>query len=136
MSGRLEADWKNQFTHMAANAGAEQAKTFGSGIAAGLSAQLDTTTQEVKRATYRFYWQSNLRWILGIAMAVPLTIALGVWAFFPSVDGLPMLHARVAMSHLSMCKIEKQVHVCMAVDDKPQIVSTPDNGRMVVVRGM
>jgi hypothetical protein len=134
--GRLEADWKQQFTTIAANAGAEQAKTFGSGIAAGLRAQLDASTQDVKRATYRFYWLSNLRWILGIAAAVPLTIALGIWAFFPSVEGLPMLHVRVAMSHLSICEIEKQAHVCIAVDDKPQTVSTPNHGPMVVVKGM
>ena len=134
--GRLEEDWKQQFATVAANAGAEQAKTFGNGIAAGLRAQLETTTQDVKRATYQFYWQSNVRWILGIAAAVPLTIALGIWAFFPSVEGLPMLHVRVAMSQLSLCQFERREHVCMAVDDKPRIVETPDNGRMVVVRGM
>jgi len=43
-----------------------------------LHKQLTDLASQVERSTRRLSWKSSLGWALGIAMAIPLTISVGV----------------------------------------------------------
>lgn len=145
--GRIEREWQLHIDSNAQRAGEVQAKAFGADIAAGLEERLAGLAAEVAAATRRFTWASTLRWTLGIALAVPLTINMGVRWFSPSierlnvsVEGLTPLQTRDALSGLMPCRIEKtnwrDWHVCIGVDDPPRLAKGPHGETVVVVRGM
>ena len=73
---------------------------------------------EVQQTTERFEWSAALKWGLGMAGGMVLTIAVGVWALVPGAEGVSTLKMREAMSRIALCTIEKEQHVCVAVEPK------------------
>jgi hypothetical protein len=112
------------------------AQASGAQIATGLREQLDGFSNAVQRITQRLRWLSMLKWIAGIAIGIALTIGLGVWAMLPRVDGVPWSYVWAGAARLRSCDVGKEVHVCIAIDDKPRLVKDVDGQLVVVVRGM
>jgi hypothetical protein len=155
---RLEQEWQLRIDQNAQRAGEAQAKAFGENIARGLQGQLAELAADVESATRRYTWRSSLQWVLGIAVAIPLTVGLGVSLFLPdkmpqaaekplvdkqsvglpSAIGLTATQTRAAVSRLSLCQIPKtnDWHACIEVDSPPRMgLGSVDRPR-VVVRGM
>src|ERR1700758_3700637 len=82
---RIEQDWQFHIDSNAQRAGEAQAKAFGESIAKGLQGRLADLASQVDASTRRYTWQSSLRWVLGIAIAIPLTVVICVNAFLPPV---------------------------------------------------
>jgi hypothetical protein len=51
---------------------------FGAEIAAGIEMRLVELARAPEAATRRLSWKSTLSWALGLAIAIPLTINLGI----------------------------------------------------------
>jgi hypothetical protein len=157
---RIERDWQLRIDTNAQRAGEAHAQAFGENIARGLQERLEGLAAEVKASTRRFTWRSSLPWVLGIAIAIPLTVGVCVSAFLPlaaekppaveraltskpgvglpSVIGLTAAQTREAASRLSLCQVPKtnDWHACIEVDNPPRIgLGSVDRPR-VVVRGM
>jgi len=155
---QLEREWQLRIDENAKRAGEAQAKAFGENIAQGLQGQIVDLAAEVKRATQHLTWKSSLRWVLGIAIAIPLTVGICMSAFlphveapivqkstttkpsagFPSAVGLTAAQTREAVSKLSLCQVPKtnDWHVCIEVDNPPRMgLGSLDKPR-VVIRGM
>jgi hypothetical protein len=77
-----------------------------------------------------------LRWGLAVGVGIALTVAAGVWALIPEVDGLSQSQVRASMTRLRPCQIHKEQHVCIAVDEKPEVTQGAGGEILVVVRGM
>ena len=125
--------------HVAENtraAGEEIARAFGAQIASGLREKLETMTIAVEGVTRRFAWTTALKWIAGIAVAIPMTVALGLWAFLPRVEGLPWQYVRAGASKLRACEVGQEMHVCIVTVDKAQVLTSARGEPVVVVRGM
>ena len=120
----------------AQNTGADIARGFGEEIAAGLEKRLKTLGERVERATGRFQWTMALTWGIGIGLGVVLTIAIGVWAFTPRVDGLTDDQVRAAIAQLVPCQVDKTRHVCIKLDDRPRMSKLPGGAPLAVVRGL
>jgi hypothetical protein len=131
----LRGSWQLQVAENSKAAGQEIARAFGAQIASGLQQKLEGMSIAVERATRRFGWMTALKWTGGIAIAIVLTILIGVRAFLPGVGGLQWHYVRAAAERLQPCEVGQQAHVCIATDDKPRLVSGPDR-TAVVVRGM
>lgn len=132
----LRDGWQMHVEENSKSAGAELALTFGEEIAAGLEKKLVGMTEAVERATRRFEWMTTLKWAAGIAVAIVFTIALGVNAFTPQVDGLSDAKVRIALGQLTPCLIGTEHHTCVALDDKPILVKVRSDRTLAVVRGM
>jgi len=128
--------WRLYVAENSREAGEEIARAFGAQIANGLKQQLQGMCGAVERATVRFGWATALKWTAGIAIGIVLTIALGVWALLPGVDGIPWPYLRAAASRLQPCEFDHMMHVCVAVDDKSGIRKSAGGEPLVVVRGM
>ncbi|HEY6398861.1 MAG TPA: hypothetical protein VIX82_15545 [Solirubrobacteraceae bacterium] len=125
--------------HVAENtkaAGEEIARAFGVQIAAGLRQQLEAMSGRVERVTRRFGWLSMLKWTLGIALGIVLTIGFGVAALLPRAAGLPWHDIQAAAMQLQLCKVGQDLHVCIATDEKPRTLKNATGEPVVVVRGM
>ena len=132
----LRDSWR---LHMAENskaAGEEIARACGAQIASGLRQKLEVMSTAVEGATRRFDWIAGLRWAGGVAIAIVLTIVIGVRSFLPGVYGLQWHYVRAAAERLQFCQVEHKGHTCIATDDKPRIVNGPNGEALVVVRGM
>jgi hypothetical protein len=136
----LRGGWQMHVAENSKAAGAEMARSFGREIAAGIEQRLVNLGDAVDRVTRRFQWVTALKWGAALALATALTIALGVWALIPSVDGLTMLQVREAMAQLAPCHIgqepHQEPHVCIMFDDKPHISAGVHGEGLVVVHGM
>jgi len=157
---RIEREWQLRIDNNAQRAGDAQAQAFGEGIARGLQRQLAELAADVKRSTRRFTWKSSLQWVLGIAIAIPLTVVICVNAFLPhgeslekpnverptiskpigvpSVIGLTAAQTREAVSKLSLCQAPKTSdwHACIEVDNPARMgLGSVDKPR-AIVRGM
>jgi hypothetical protein len=157
---RLEREWQLRIDANAQRAGEAQAQAFGENITRGLQGQLEKLTADVNRATGRYTWTSSLQWVLGIAIAIPLTVGVCMSAFLPlaaerspvaeipptkkpSVGipvavGLTAAQTREAVSKMSLCEVPKtnDWHACIEVDNLPRMgLGSVDKPR-VVIRGM
>jgi len=154
---RIEKEWQLRIDQTAQCAGEAQAKAFGEHITRGLQAQITELGAKVKRATQAIQvlaWKTSLRWVLGLAIAIPLTVALCVSALSPhdSSPGeqatggkavipnmaLTSVQTQEAVAKLSLCQVPRTNgwHVCIDVDNPPRAgVGEVDKPR-IVVRGM
>jgi hypothetical protein len=142
---RIDRDWQMHIDSNAQRAGEAQAKAFGESIARGLHEQLAELATQVEASTRHLTWKTSLRWALGIAIAIPLTINLGVQAIAPSaeklsVSGLTPEQTRDALSKLVPCHPDMNNwhdwHICIAVDAPPSLARGASGEALVVVRGM
>src|SRR6185312_4298037 len=83
---RIEQEWQLRIDSNAQRAGEAQAKAFGESIARGLQGRLSELAAQVETSTRQLTWKSSLRWVLGIALSIPLTVAICVGAFVPSTQ--------------------------------------------------
>jgi hypothetical protein len=156
---RIEQDWQLRIDSNAQRAGEAQAKAFGENIARGLQARLAELASQVDIATRRYTWKSAWTWALGVALAIPLTVAVCLNAASPRGNqpnpetpavskpnfggpafavNLTEAQAREAMSKLSLCQVAKTAdwHACIEVDLPPRMgLGAIDRPRMVI-RGM
>jgi hypothetical protein len=151
---RIEKEWQLRIDQTAQRAGEAQAKAFGESIARGLQAQITTLEAEVRRATAAtqgFAWKTSLRWVLGIALAIPLTVGICVSALSPH-DSLPggqttavipnmaltSAQTQEAVAKLSLCQVPRTDgwHVCIEAENPPRVGFGEDDKARVVVRGM
>ena len=152
---RIERDWQLRIDTNAQRAGEAHAQAFGENIARGLQERLEGLAAEVKASTRRLTWRASLPWVLGIAIAIPLTVGVCVSVFLPQTGksaaiegalvrkpgvaiGLTSAQTREAVSKLSLCQVPKtnDWHVCIEVDNPPRVgLGSVDKPR-VVVRGM
>jgi hypothetical protein len=142
---RIERDWQLHIDGNAQRAGEAQAKAFGESIAQGLHERLAELAIQVEATTRRLSWKVVLGWALGIAIAIPLSISVGVQSFAPSVEklsvaGLTPEQTSDALSRVVRCRINKNDwhdwHVCIAVDDSPRLTKGASGEALVVLRGM
>jgi hypothetical protein len=155
---RIDREWQMHIDTNAQLAGEAQAKAFGESIARGLQGQLADLASQVETATRQFTWRYSLRWVLGIAIAIPLTVGICVSALLPSAEKLPVempkfikpdfgglgaigltaAQTREAVSKLSLCQAPKtnDWHACMEVDNPPRMGLGSVEKLRVVVRGM
>lgn len=135
-ANRIVQEWKTLFQDLARKAGQEQAQAFGESLSAGLRNDIAVLSKATKQATGRLQWSSILSWAVGVALAIPLTIALGVWALLPSVDGVEPWRVQIAMQWLQPCEVAGKPRLCIAVDDKPRIMPNGNGIPVVPVRSL
>jgi len=134
--GDIRNEWRQPFEDAARESGRAQAQAFGQSISAGLRSQLEDVTERARWALNRYHWASIATWAIGVGIAIPLTVALGVWALLPSVDGVDPLRVRVAMSKLEPCEFRGKPRLCIAVDDKPELWKGASGEPVTAVRGL
>jgi hypothetical protein len=152
---RLEREWQLRIDENAKRAGETQAKAFGEQIAQGLQGQITALGAEVKRATQAtqgLAWKTSLRWILGIALAIPLTVGICVSALSPHdpslaeqtgkavIPNMTLTSAQTqeAIDKLSLCQAPRIIgwHVCIEADNPPRVGFGEDEKPRVFVQGM
>jgi HPt (histidine-containing phosphotransfer) domain-containing protein len=152
---RIEKEWQLRIDQTAQRAGEAQAQAFGESITRGLQAQITALGSEVKRATQAtqgFAWKTSLRWVLGIALAIPLTVSICVSALSPHdasfgeqagkavIPNMALTSAQTqeAVAKLSLCHVPRTDgwHVCVEAEDPPRVGFGEDDKARVVVRGM
>jgi hypothetical protein len=116
--------------------GAEMARGFGEEIAAGLEKRLKLLGERVERVADRFGWVTAVKWGAGIGVGIALTILIGVWALTPRVNGLTDNQVRAAIAQLVPCQVNRERHVCIGLDDRPQMSKLPGGGPIAAVRGL
>ena len=142
---RIEQDWQLRIDGNAQRAGEAQAKAFGESIAQGLHERLAELAIRVESTSRRLNWKVALGWALGMGLAIPLSINIGVQTFAPSVEklsveGLSPEQTNGALSRVVRCRINKSDwrdwHVCVAVDESPRLTKGSSGEALVVLRGM
>jgi hypothetical protein len=152
---RIEKEWQLRIDQTAQRAGEAQAKAFGESIARGLQAQITALGSEVKRATQAtqvLAWKTSIRWVLGIALAIPLTVGICVSALAPHdlssgeqggkavIPNMALTSAQTqeAVGKLSLCQVPRTDgwHVCIEAENPPRVGFGEDDKARVVVRGM
>ena len=152
---RLEREWQLRIDENAKRAGETQAKAFGEHIAQGLQGQITALGAEVKRATQAtqgLAWKTSLRWILGIGLAIPLTVGICVSALSPHdpalagqtgksvIPNMALTPAQTqeAIDKLSLCQAPgiNGWHVCVEADNPPRVGFGEDEKPRVFVQGM
>lgn len=152
---RIEKEWQLKIDDNAKRAGETQAQSFGENITRGLQAQITALGAEVKRATEAtqgLAWKTSLRWVLGIAIAIPLTVGICVSALSPrdSAPGeqvgkavipnmaLTSAQTQEAVAKLSLCRVPRTDgwHVCIEAENPPRVGLGEDDKARVVVQGM
>jgi hypothetical protein len=133
---RLRDEWRLHVVENSRAAGEEIARAFGAQMAVGLRQQLERLAAGVEQATQRFGWMSALKWAAGIALGITLTISVGVWAMLPRVEGASWTYVWIAAAHLRGCEVHQEAHVCIATDEKQQLLKSANGEPLVVVRGM
>ena len=151
---RIEKEWQLRIDQTAQRAGEAQAQAFGENIARGLQAQIAALGSEVKRATEAtqgLAWKNSLRWVLGIALSIPLTVGICVSALSPHDSSfgeqtgkvipnmaLTSVQTQEAVAKLSLCQVPKTDgwHVCIEAENPPRVGFGEDDKARVVVRGM
>jgi hypothetical protein len=140
----IDQEWQMHIDSNAQRAGEAQAKAFGESIARGLHERLEHAVDRVEIATRHLHWKTSLRWALGIGIAIPIAINLGIQAIAPtgeklSVAGLTPEQARDALTKLELCHPEKNWddrHICIAVDAPPSLMKGVNGQALAVVKGM
>jgi hypothetical protein len=141
----LKRNWQMHVAENSKAAGRELARAFGEQIAAGLEQRLAELASQAERATRRLSWKSTLSWGLALAIAIPLTITLGIRAFMPSLEeqsipGLSVAQTHDVLSRITLCFPHRNdirdAHVCVATDDPPRLTRGPHGEAAVVARGM
>jgi hypothetical protein len=132
----IRTEWKQPLQDAAKAAGAAQAQAFGEQISAGVKRQLDEVSRDARSALDRYHWTSIAAWAIGVGLAIPLTVALGVWALLPQSDVIDPLRVRLAIVLLEPCEVAGETRVCVPVDDKPQLVRTKNGRELTPVRGL
>ncbi|MGH8132563.1 MAG: hypothetical protein ACRETP_04925 [Steroidobacteraceae bacterium] len=141
----LRQKWAFHVAENSKAAGRELAHAFGAEIAAGLEQRLKELAGQADIATRRLSWESTLRWALGLAIAIPLTITLGIRTFMPSVQdlsipGLTVTQTHAVLSRITLCWPKpnnlRDAHVCVMTDDPPRLTRGPHEEPVVVARGM
>ncbi len=135
-AARIVEEWKGLFQDLARKAGAAQAQAFGESLSVGLRSDIDALSRATKQATGRLWWSSIVSWAIGIALAIPLTIALGVWALLPTVEGVDPWRVQIAMQWMQPCEVAGKQRLCIAVDDKPQTVPSGHGYPLVPIRSL
>jgi hypothetical protein len=152
---RIEKEWQLKIDDNAKRAGEAQAKAFGENIARGLQRQITELEAEVRRATQAtqgFAWKTSVRWVVGIALAIPLTVGICVSALSPHdsspgeqtgkavIPNMALTSAQTqeAVAKLSLCQVPRinGWHVCIEADNPPRVGFGEDDKARVVVRGM
>jgi hypothetical protein len=133
---RIVQEWKTLFQDLARKAGQEQAQAFGESLSAGLRKDISALSKATQQATGRLQWSSIVSWAAGVALAIPLTIAIGVWALLPSVEGVEPWRVQIAMQRLERCEVAGKARLCIAVDDKPSLLKGPSGQPVTAVRGL
>ncbi len=137
--------WQTQVTEKSKAAGSEMARQFGEEIAKGLEKRLAELADQVETATRRLTWKSILSWTLGIAIAIPLTVDIGIRAFMPSVEDMTIPGLSVAQTHDVLTRIhlcwpdprkQQDFHVCVVADDPPRVTRDPWGKPAVIAQGM
>ena len=132
----LREKWWFNIEENAKASGAGMAREFGKQIAAGLEERLRVLSADVERVTRRLGWMTTLKWGAGIGVGIFLTILIGVYAFTPHVQGLTSDQAQAALAELVPCQVAKTRHICIKLDDKPQLARWPGGAPVAVVRGL
>jgi len=132
----LRENWWFNIEENAKASGAGMAREFGEKIAAGLEQRLKALSADVESVTRRFQWVTALKWGAGVGAAIIFIIALGVNALTPQADGLSSQQLQAAVAELVPCQVDKVRHVCVKVDDKPQLTQLPGGPPIAVVRGL
>ena len=70
----IERSWALKIDRNAAVAGAEQAKLFGIGIAAGIQEKLQPLADRLEANTRRYRWQEAVKWGAAVGVAMPILI--------------------------------------------------------------
>jgi hypothetical protein len=142
---RIERDWQLHIDGNAQRAREAQAKAFGEGIAQGLHERLAELATRVEAPTRRLSRKVVLGWALRIAIAIPLSIGVGVQTFAPNVEklsvaGLTPEQTSDALSRVVRCRVNKNDwhdwHVCTSVGDSPRLTKGVSGEALVVLRGM
>ena len=98
-------------------------------------------------------WKTSIRWVLGIAFAIPLTVGICVSALSPHDPSsgeqagkalipnmaLSSTQTQEAVMKLSLCQVPRTIdgwHVCIEADNPPRVGFGEDDKARVVVRGM
>jgi len=141
----LRRGWQLHVAENSKAAGSEMARRFGEEIAKGLEKRLAELTRDAEIATRRLTWESTLTWVVGLVIAIPLSINIGIRAFMPTIDemslpGLSVSQTHDVVSRITLCwprhtDILDQ-HVCVMTDDPPKVTRAPHDEAAVVVRGM
>ncbi len=141
----LRRGWQLHVAENSKAAGSEMARRFGEQITKGLGKRLAELADQAEMATRRLSWKSTLTWVLGLAIAIPLTVTLGIQTFMPTVDqmsipGLSVAQTRDVVSRITLCWPQRNdirnEHVCIVTDDPPRVTRAPHEETAVVVRGM
>ncbi|MGH8227243.1 MAG: hypothetical protein ACREU3_04940 [Steroidobacteraceae bacterium] len=141
----LRRNWQMHVAENSKAAGREIARAFGAEIAAGLEGRIAKLAGEVERVTHRLTGKIALRWTLGLAIAIPLMILLGLNAFMPrppdrSIPGLTTDQVQEVLSRITPCFPHRNdlhdAHVCVMTDDPPHLTRGPHGEAVVVAHGM
>ena len=86
-----------------------------------------------------------LIWMVGIAIAIPLTVDIGIQAFRPRVEDMTIPGLSVTQTHdvlrrITLCWPDRRklqdAHVCVITDDTPHVTRAPHEEPAVIARGM
>ncbi len=132
----LRENWWFNIEQNAKASGAGMAQEFGEKIAAGLEKRLQTLSADVESVTRRFQWVTALKWGAGVGVAIIFITALGVNVLTPQADGLSTQQLQAAAAELVPCQADKERHVCVKLDDKPQLTKLPGGPPVAIVRGL
>jgi hypothetical protein len=132
----LREKWWFNIEQNAKASGAGMAQEFGEKIAAGLEKRLKALSADVESVTRRFQWVTALKWGAGVGAGIVFVIALGVNALTPQADGISSQQLQAAVAELVPCQLEKERHICVRLDDKPQLSKLQGGTPVAVVRGL
>src|SRR5487761_1620759 len=132
----LREKWWFNIEQNAKASGAGMAQEFGERIAAGLEKRLQALSADIESVTRRFQWVTMLKWGAGVGVAIVFIVALGVNALTPQADGLSSQQLQAAVAELVPCQVGNERHICVRLDDKPQISKLQGGTPTAVVRGL
>ncbi|HXS29091.1 MAG TPA: hypothetical protein VN730_15640 [Steroidobacteraceae bacterium] len=145
MQHELSRNWQMHVAENSKAAGRDMALAFGAEIAAGLEQRLEKLAIQAERATRRLTLRAAFPWVMGLAIAIPVIIAIALSALMPrpadpSILGLTADQTHDVLSRIAICAPYKNdmgdLHVCVATDDPPRLIRDPHNKATVIVRGM
>jgi hypothetical protein len=132
----VQGRWPLEVTGAIKVSGREIAREFATELTQGVAQQVADLTDVIQTTISHFNWTNALKWSLGFALAVALSIAIGVSALLPNIPGLDPLSTRSAMARAQPCQVGDETHVCVLVEDLPRVVKGQDGRKMVVIRGL
>jgi hypothetical protein len=112
------------------------ARPFGSQMAAGLKQRLEKFGDAVDERHAAVWLGDGAEMGRRRCNRAVLIIVIGVWAILPRIEGLSCAYVHTRATRLVSCEIGQQMHVCIQINDKPQLTKAADGTAMIVVRGM